>query len=387
MDEFILTSNGQIHQFLRGSSERFPVGGRASAYLRCLGDIVHPWLAKSVSATSSFATSRPGHMEHSWRMPSLQAGGHPGGIQSDLNDKGKIVKVTNQQEAAFYQSFADRLDQESRDPTWKGWRPKFYGCLPIHPHPSGGQAGQEQSYQQPNDRVSIVLENLIMRKSSERTETLSGLIHPNIIDIKLGQQLYDNKASPDKVKRMKKAAHETTTAKFGIRLTGAQLWDNIKQEYLTISKEFGKRVDPNGSGLEQAFNSFFPVLDASIVPNTRKSQLTYSIGALPVVLMQQVIKQHLIPQITRLIEHVSPFKWRIYGSSILVIFEGDIEALQSKLQSPKNTSDICTVTMIDFAHTAPAGDPDPGLLRGFETLLYLFQQLSHELASAAGSVK
>jgi 1D-myo-inositol-tetrakisphosphate 5-kinase/inositol-polyphosphate multikinase len=48
-------------------------------------------------------------------------------------------------------------------------------------------------------------------------------LKPNILDIKLGTVLYDESASPDKVKRMLETAANTTTLKTGMRLTGFQV--------------------------------------------------------------------------------------------------------------------------------------------------------------------
>ena len=47
---------------------------------------------------------------------------------------------------------------------------------------------------------------------------------PNVLDIKLGQILYDEQsASPEKIEKMKKAAEKTTSGELGLRLTGFQV--------------------------------------------------------------------------------------------------------------------------------------------------------------------
>jgi 1D-myo-inositol-tetrakisphosphate 5-kinase/inositol-polyphosphate multikinase len=58
----------------------------------------------------------------------------------------------------------------------------------------------------------IVLENLTHR-----------FVRPNVLDVKLGTQLYDEDATPEKQERMRQAALATTSATTGIRLTGFQV--------------------------------------------------------------------------------------------------------------------------------------------------------------------
>lgn len=58
----------------------------------------------------------------------------------------------------------------------------------------------------------LVLENLTHRFSK-----------PNVLDIKLGTQLFDEDASLEKQERMRKAAEASTSAQTGVRLTGFQV--------------------------------------------------------------------------------------------------------------------------------------------------------------------
>ena len=83
---------------------------------------------------------------------------------------------------------------------------------------------------------SIVLENLAY-----------GFVKPNILDIKLGRELYDEEASAEKVERMKKAARETTSWETGVRLTGFQVragFEILKDVNLLL----GARQHDGGSG-------------------------------------------------------------------------------------------------------------------------------------------
>lgn len=58
----------------------------------------------------------------------------------------------------------------------------------------------------------LVLENLTHR-----------FLRPNVLDIKLGTQLYDEDASAEKRERMQRASEASTSGTTGIRLTGFQV--------------------------------------------------------------------------------------------------------------------------------------------------------------------
>lgn len=61
-------------------------------------------------------------------------------------------------------------------------------------------------------------------KQAIKLENLThGFAHPNVMDIKLGTQLYDpldEKLTPEKQARMEQAALDTTSGSDGLRLTG-----------------------------------------------------------------------------------------------------------------------------------------------------------------------
>lgn len=94
------------------------------------------------------------------------------------------------------------------------------------------------------------------------------------------------------------------------------------------------------------------------------------------------------------------FHWRVYGSSLLIVYEGDTQKLQQALpnatagpECEKEEADedgeefneddqtevdgkkwAYTLKGIDFAHAWPAKDVDQGYVAGLETLKGLLQQ-------------
>ncbi|KAH9454851.1 hypothetical protein MJO28_007867 [Puccinia striiformis f. sp. tritici] len=302
-------------------------------------------------------------------MKVAQAGGHPDLVSIDSAKPHQLIKQTTKNELEFYRSIVNQLEYKrlSTDlKPWSDWRPNFYGSLDD----------------QTDNEASIVLENLTYQRPTPKTELFS---HPNVIDIKLGQRLYDDHATPEKQERMNKAALETTSAQWGVRLTGAQIWDHSKGIYLNIPKSFGKSVKPDGSDLQNSFNKLFPISDS----NQHQEELAYSTGSLSSEILKNIIDQSIIPQIIKIQTYLSSFKWRIYGASLLIVFEADQDVLLSATSHSDQQifQDLASVKVIDFAHVQLADSPDPGLLKGIQTTLDLFHQLSLQLSLQLASVQ
>ncbi|POW22644.1 hypothetical protein PSHT_01004 [Puccinia striiformis] len=302
-------------------------------------------------------------------MKVAQAGGHPDLVSIDSAKPHQLIKQTTKNELEFYRSIVNQLEYKrlSTDlKPWSDWRPNFYGSLDD----------------QTDNEASIVLENLTYQRPTPKTELFS---HPNVIDIKLGQRLYDDHATPEKQERMNKAALETTSAQWGVRLTGAQIWDNSKGIYLNIPKSFGKSVKPDGSDLQNSFNKLFPISDS----NQHQEELAYSTGSLSSEILKNIIDQSIIPQIIKIQTYLSSFKWRIYGASLLIVFEADQDLLLAATSHSDQQifQDLASVKVIDFAHVQLADSPDPGLLKGIQTTLDLFHQLSLQLSLQLASVQ
>jgi hypothetical protein len=69
----------------------------------------------------------------------------------------------------------------------------------------------------------------------------------------------------------------------------------------------------------------------------------------------------------------------------LIVFEADLSTLQTILASSTTTQPdhyhLASVKLIDFAHVELADSPDQGLLKGIQSTLDLFHQLSQQLPS------
>lgn len=64
----------------------------------------------------------------------------------------------------------------------------------------------------------ILIENL-----TAETPTAGGFVRPTVIDLKLGTQMWDPDSSEEKKERMEKVSKETTTGRWGVRITGGKV--------------------------------------------------------------------------------------------------------------------------------------------------------------------
>jgi hypothetical protein len=165
-----------------------------------------------------------------------------------------------------------------------------------------------------------------------------------------------------------------------------KIWDNTKGEHYIIPKSFGKSIKPDGSDLQINFNTFFPISDSNLVQGTSNGELFYLSGGLPSQLLKKIIDLSIVPKIQKIYAYLSSFQWRIYGSSLLIVFEADLCTLNSALclsEDDQNgfVQDFAVVKVIDFAHVQLSDSPDPGLLKGIQSTLNLFNQLSIQLSS------
>lgn len=145
-----------------------------------------------------------------------QVAGHPDGVQS-LEGGRLVVKACLPRELQFYdeikQAVAGNAELEARQVELLGrllkTMPECHGSWDQY---LGGQSRLTEPTKEADDSPRIVMENLTF-----------GYEKPNVCDIKLGTQLWDEDASEEKRQRMEKAAAATTSGSHGIRLTGWQV--------------------------------------------------------------------------------------------------------------------------------------------------------------------
>eukprot|EP00835_Amoeboradix_gromovi_P004609 NODE_369_length_9975_cov_0.256582.p4 type:complete len:236 gc:universal NODE_369_length_9975_cov_0.256582:4758-4051(-) len=224
-----------------------------------------------------------------------QVGGHLDTFE--LIGQYKIRKLTNEKEARFYQELqSNELLQKLKDYT-----PIFHSMMQFQ------DTGKNDYY--------VVLENLI-----------EPFKNPNLLDLKLGSQLYDCDAAEEKKNRMISKALKTTSGSLGLRIAGMKYHNGQ-----SCDKEFGRQLSKE-QFVEELLNFVSPV-HCSVLEHTAK--------------LKEILKS---------------IEGKFISSSILIVYEAD------------NPSKF-TFKLIDFAHTtlSPEQGYHTDVINSLDTLLSILK--------------
>ncbi|GBG30911.1 Inositol hexakisphosphate kinase 1, partial [Hondaea fermentalgiana] len=159
---------------------------------------------------------------------------------------------------------------------------------------------------EPGKLVYLVLEDLT-----------HGLIHPHVLDLKIGVQQHNSTESAAKKAKKQKRVENSTSKTVGARIGGMQVYDDDKDTYILRDKYWGRALDEQG--LEDALRSF--VLD------TRSNQVRVK------------VINDIIVQLTLLERAVKSSYWRFYGCSVLIVYDSsDPEAQRDRFPSSMSDS-------------------------------------------------
>lgn len=325
--------------------------------------VTQEWLDDQVEALSSSVEAND-----------LQVAGHPGTVRSLTAPGGEalILKKSLKSEVDFYNALHEP-GKGIRKAFATQWTPRYYGA--SYRKGSGGGA---------NEEPLLALEDLA-----------ANFDRANVMDIKLGTQLWDEAdASPEKKERMEAAAKSTTSFETGARLTGWKTWDPNTQSYNAVGKSFGKGIVKGqlGMGLkaflgllrggekadyESVLKSCEDNVDGGqtdkglpqTVSGASQEAATSATPMLDAQLIVSLVESHLLPQLDRLIGLLSELEVRIRGGSLLVVFEGNSDSLAQRHINKKLPTPL-KIRVIDFAHArfVPGEGPDEGLLKGLQTV-------------------
>jgi 1D-myo-inositol-tetrakisphosphate 5-kinase/inositol-polyphosphate multikinase len=217
-----------------------------------------------------------------------------------------------------------------------------------------------------------------------------GFKKPNVLDLKLGAQLWDEAAKPDKRARLDKVSNETTSGSLGFRIAGMRTYkgevpvevpEELK-EYVDVDKEggfwvynkmYGRKFD--AKNVSDGFVEYiFPGEKTEAELDRAREVLAYFLGEVKDI--QEVFESK---------------ENRMYSASILLVYEGDVEEYantKQKLRSahPEDEDNedgdeyvpkLAEVKMIDFAHaTWTKGEgPDENALRGMRSTVKILKDL------------
>jgi 1D-myo-inositol-tetrakisphosphate 5-kinase/inositol-polyphosphate multikinase len=242
-----------------------------------------------------------------------------------------------------------------------------------------------------NTDLHIVLENLTL-----------GFDRPNVLDLKLGARLWDDDAPPAKRTKLDDVASKTTSGSLGFRIAGMRVWQGARSrksaagEFTEIEEESNMKVynklygrQFNAETVVKGFQEFF-------LPDSAGITLDH---ALP-------IARSFIKEIEEIQELLEKEESRIYSASILLVYEGDPDAFQRKLEKMEKLAKLAPededkanddvdkdededdqddgsdddeeheerlycIKLIDFAHAhwVPGSGPDENMIHGVRGIL------------------
>ncbi|KAH7116066.1 inositol polyphosphate kinase-domain-containing protein [Dendryphion nanum] len=302
------------------------------------------------------------------------AAGHDGVLSDETG--AVVVKPCTQAEIEFYESVtADHPDIARHLPT-------FMGQLSL----SSDQTAATDAVESGVIQTATGVERLHGKKlSTELHIVLENITHgfkkPNVLDLKLGAQLWDEASKPEKRARLDEVSRATTSGSLGFRIAGMRTYvgDNApdvpadlkeyiednKDEFWVYNKMYGRKF--NAENVSEGFEAY-------LLPQAKsKEQLERA----------SEVANYFLGEVQDIQRAFEKKESRMYSASILLVYEGDLDEYHKtkkilKDHKPSDDEDedededlpkLAAVKMIDFAHATwhPGKGPDENALQGIRS--------------------
>ncbi|KAF2838697.1 SAICAR synthase-like protein [Patellaria atrata CBS 101060] len=325
------------------------------------------------------------------------AAGHDGVLSDDTGSF--IIKPCTQAEIEFYGTAI------ASHPRFAAHMPQFYGTLALNDASQSAVTADPEAAAQAALEVatSSTFEDTPLKGKKLSTEIsivlediTASFTKPNVLDIKLGAQLWDEQASLDKREKLDKVSRETTSSSLGFRIAGMKVWKgaspaagsddkpgyqytelDTSKNYRSYNKMYGRTFTVDN--ITKAFKEFLCVPGAGITPAKSADlikRFSAAISDIQVVLEEE--------------------ESRMYSASLLFAYEGDGEAYDAAVEEEEraleedytekemaeeddedDTPKVAIVKLIDFAHARfeKGLGPDENTLRGVRNVLKVLQVL------------
>lgn len=303
-----------------------------------------------------------------------------------------VVKPCTLPEVSFYESVT------ASHPDLAPHLPTFMGTLSL----SADQAAATESLSAESD--TIVTADGVERLHGKKLDTdlhivLENITHgfrkPNVLDLKLGAQLWDEGAKPEKRARLDKVSAESTSGSLGFRIAGMRTWN--AEPGLSIDAALEKYVEESGDGYlvyNKMYGRSYIQTDnidegfwAYVLPQGARGKRELRRAS--------EVLNYFLGEVNDIVKAFESKESRMYSASLLLVYEGDVEQYEKtkeillKDESPEEDADdaendlpkIAAVKVIDFAHATwvPGQGPDENALRGMRSTCKILATLLEDV--------
>ncbi|KAJ4824266.1 Inositol polyphosphate multikinase alpha [Turnera subulata] len=273
------------------------------------------------------------------KVPEHQVAGHQahnGQLGPLIDDSGRFYKPLQDgkrgsKELAFYESFSSNPQIPDHI---RRYFPAFYGTQLVEASDGSGL------------RSHLVLEDLV-----------SKLIHPSIMDIKIGSRTWYPQASEDYIQRCLKKDRETSSLSLGFRVSGLQVYAGKEAEFWKPDRKLAQKLGADEVRLVlRKFVSSNPSADPDSNPDGSFTSSVYG-GSGGILAQLMELKAWFEDQTT----------YHFNSCSVLLVYE--------KEKVLKGDSGV-EVKLIDFAHVLEGGGViDHNFLGGLCSLINFITEL------------
>ncbi|KAF7732287.1 hypothetical protein EC973_005182 [Apophysomyces ossiformis] len=320
-----------------------------------------------------------------------QVAGHDQLLQLPTNDL-IVVKPCTQTELVFY-------EQCRQYPGFEQFIPECYGSLRAatesEKHILEMDITNNNQVSQ-NDVTPVPLEI-----QKEWKNIIHGFTRPSILDLKIGDKLYDEFADEVKKEKMILNAKGTTIETLALRISGMKVYDPATKSYKIYNKRYG-RMRTETDIIDALLAFLFPTSSYgqqstpdTILEDEERLSLEDSPQRIPAKKMSWILES-FIQDLEDIQEFVTTHPaLELTGVSILFVYEGDTAAAnkvwkhmleEDKMElatEPEKEDEeeappkMCDLRLIDFAHSRwkpTKTKQDQGILNGINNMIGLLKQ-------------